>query len=169
MLHKLHRKTSFLPTLLLMAAVIMLPACQTTTKTEKLTRDQISTLLSFGFTETDEGWELNLDSRLLFDSSSAELNAKEKTSLDKIAQTLLMIGITDIIIEGHTDNTGSERYNRELSRKRAEMVAQYLAERGMLLEKMEIKGMGSDNPVASNNTAGGRRENRRTVIIVPSQ
>jgi outer membrane protein OmpA-like peptidoglycan-associated protein len=135
----------------------------------KLTQEQISALLSFGFSEREEGWELNLEARLLFDTSSARLNPREREVLDKIAETFLAVGIADIVIEGHTDNTGSERYNRELSHKRARMVAQYLASRGMQEDRMLIKAVGSDNPAASNTTAVGRRENRRTVIIVPAQ
>ncbi|MDR3352478.1 MAG: OmpA family protein [Zoogloeaceae bacterium] len=135
----------------------------------KLSQEQITALMSVGFAETEEGWELNLEARLLFDTSSARLNAREREVLDKIAETFLTVGIADIVIEGHTDNTGSARYNRELARKRAQMVAQYLVTRGMQEERMRIKAVGSDNPAASNATAAGRRENRRTVIIVPSQ
>jgi outer membrane protein OmpA-like peptidoglycan-associated protein len=165
------RSGKSLPSLLfLLALIFALTACQTTPAPPPgLTREQIAALVSSGFTETEEGWELNLDARLLFDSASAALNPADKASLDKIAQTFLSVGITHIIVEGHTDNTGSENYNRELSRKRATMVAQYLATNGMSLERMEIKAIGSDNPVASNATREGRRENRRTVIIVPSQ
>jgi outer membrane protein OmpA-like peptidoglycan-associated protein len=154
--------------LFLLALVFMSSACQTLPP-PGLTREQIAALISSGFTETEEGWELNLEARLLFDISSATLNQADKESLDKIARAFLSVGITHIIVEGHTDNTGSENYNRDLSRRRAVMVAQYLAENGMPLDKIEIRAIGSDNPVASNATREGRRENRRTVIIVPSQ
>lgn len=145
---------------------LALAACQTT---GKLNQQQITALIDAGFLETDVGWELTIDSRLLFDTASAALNQKEKDALDKIAQTFLAIGITNIIVEGHTDSTGTESYNKNLSQKRAKMVADYLVLKGMPENQMEIKGFGSDNPVASNLTAEGRRENRRTVIIVPSK
>ena len=146
--------------------LVLIAACQTPTG---LTPEQITMLRDSGFSETDEGWALNLDARLLFDISSAALTQKEKDSLDKIASTLTYIGIGDIIIEGHTDSTGSERYNRELSLKRATMVADYLASVGMDRERMQIKALGSENPIASNTTPAGRSENRRTVIIVPAK
>ncbi|MCL2830333.1 MAG: OmpA family protein [Betaproteobacteria bacterium] len=143
-------------------------ACQTPPPPPPgLTPEQISKLKSSGFSETDEGWALNLDARLLFDTSSAALNQREQDSLKKIANTLISIGIADIIIEGHTDSTGSEQYNRELSRKRAEMVADYLASDGMSREHMQIEAKGSSSPIASNTTREGRTENRRTVIIIP--
>jgi outer membrane protein OmpA-like peptidoglycan-associated protein len=145
----------------------LLAACQTPVPTG-LTPEQIIVLKDSGFTETGDGWELNLESRLLFDISSAELSPREQASLDKIARTLLSIQIYDIIIEGHTDSTGAPAYNRELSRKRASIVADYLAKVGMPAERMQIKGMGSDVPVASNATLAGRKENRRTVIIIPA-
>ena len=139
-------------------------ACQTP---PRLTQEQVSMLRSSGFSETDEGWALNLDARLLFDTSSATLNQREQDALKKIANTLVAIDITDIVIEGHTDSTGSEQYNRELSRKRAEMVADYLAADGMSREHMQIEAKGSSTPIASNTTREGRTENRRTVIIIP--
>ncbi|MDR1646733.1 MAG: OmpA family protein [Zoogloeaceae bacterium] len=145
-------------------AICLLAACQTPTG---LTAEQIIVLKDNGFTETESGWELNLESRLLFDISSAELNQQERVSLDKIARTLLSVQITNIVIEGHTDSTGTMAYNRELSRKRASIVANYLASVGMPADRMQIKGMGSDVPIASNKTLAGRKENRRTVIIIP--
>jgi len=144
---------------------LALAACQTT----GLTPEQVTLLRDSGFSETDAGWELNLDARLLFDISSAALTQREMDSLDKIANTLNTIGIVDIIVEGHTDSTGSERYNRELSLKRATMVADYLAKAGMSRERMQVKALGSDNPIATNATREGRSENRRTVIIVPAK
>ncbi|MDR2164966.1 MAG: OmpA family protein [Zoogloeaceae bacterium] len=146
--------------------LLALPACQTTTG---LTPEQIALLQDSGFSETDAGWELNLDARLLFDVSSASLSPKEQAALDKIASTLLSIGIANIVIEGHTDSTGSEQYNRELSLRRATMVANHLAGAGMPMEEMQVRGLGSDQPIASNTTREGRRENRRTVIIIPSR
>ncbi|MDR2677999.1 MAG: OmpA family protein [Zoogloeaceae bacterium] len=147
--------------------LVAMSACQTTPP-PGLTPEQIAQLKDSGFSETDAGWELNLDARLLFDISSATLNQKEQEALDKIARTLLSIGITQIIIEGHTDSTGTERYNHELSLKRASMVADHLASAGMPSQDMEIKAVGSAQPIASNATREGRRENRRTVIIIPS-
>jgi outer membrane protein OmpA-like peptidoglycan-associated protein len=149
-----------------LAASLALLACQTPSG---LSPEQIALLKDSGFDQTSEGWELNLESRLLFDISSASLDSRERASLDRIARTLASIDIYDIVIEGHTDSTGSEAYNRSLSLKRAAIVRDRLAEAGLPAGRMQIRGMGSENPIASNTTRSGRKENRRTVIIIPSR
>ncbi len=73
----------------------------------------------------------------------------------------------DVIIEGHTDSTGSEALNQKLSRSRAESVQQYLIHNGVLsADKIAAKGFGSSRPLASNATANGRAINRRIDVII---
>jgi outer membrane protein OmpA-like peptidoglycan-associated protein len=76
-----------------------------------------------------------------------------------------------VVIEGHTDSTGSENLNRKLSQKRAESVRQYFIHNGVLpAGKMTSQGYGSSRPLASNATARGRAVNRRIdVVIKPAQ
>ncbi|MDR0996274.1 MAG: OmpA family protein [Zoogloeaceae bacterium] len=125
--------------------------------------------MSENFVETDAGWELNLNSRMLFDSESTQLSEREIDNIDKIAKTLLSVGITHIIVEGHTDSTGTDAYNKALSEKRADIVKQQLIAEGMPADGITVIGRGAEVPVGDNHTAAGRRENRRTIIIVPVQ
>jgi outer membrane protein OmpA-like peptidoglycan-associated protein len=72
-----------------------------------------------------------------------------------------------VVIEGHTDSTGSETLNQKLSRDRAESVRQYLIQNGTLsADKISAKGYGSSRPLASNATASGRAVNRRIDVII---
>ena len=70
------------------------------------------------------------------------------------------------IIQGYTDSQGNFWYNKQLSRTRAEIVKSYFLEKGILPSNIEVVGMGSENPIASNETAAGRRKNRRVEIQV---
>lgn len=71
-------------------------------------------------------------------------------------------------IQGHTDSSGSEAYNEELGRERAEAVRRYLNTHGVALNRMSTISYGKDSPVAPNDTAEGRAQNRRVVIVVLS-
>jgi OmpA-OmpF porin, OOP family len=69
------------------------------------------------------------------------------------------------VIEGHTDSIGSESFNLGLSQRRAEAVASYLQSQGVdVAGRFEIRGYGEANPVATNDTAAGRAQNRRVVV-----
>jgi len=71
-----------------------------------------------------------------------------------------------ITIEGHTDNTGSDKINDPLSNNRANAVKAFLVKKGIDAARMETVGYGSKNPVASNKTSKGRAENRRVDVKV---
>ena len=71
-----------------------------------------------------------------------------------------------IEISGHTDNTGSASLNDKLSQERAEAVVNYLKSKGVAANRMTAKGYGSSKPIASNATASGRQENRRTEFEI---
>lgn len=73
---------------------------------------------------------------------------------------------TQFVIEGHTDNRGSEAYNEGLSQRRADAVVAWLIDNGVAPERLEARGMGEARPIAPNDTPEGRRENRRTEIVV---
>ena len=68
------------------------------------------------------------------------------------------------LIEGFTDNSGSEKKNKQISLERAKSVLNYFVSKGIPRNRFEIKGMGRANPVASNKTEAGRSKNRRVVI-----
>jgi OOP family OmpA-OmpF porin len=71
-----------------------------------------------------------------------------------------------VLIEGHTDSVGSDAYNLSLSQRRADAVKSYLVSKGIAASRIESRGMGESKPVASNETAMGRAENRRVEINV---
>lgn len=103
---------------------------------------------------------------ILFRTNEATLEPQGRETLAKIAGVLLLTDGYELRIEGHTDSTGTESYNLELSRSRAETVRDYLVSQGVNDEGLSAVGFGESRPVASNESAEGRRENRRVEIVV---
>lgn len=128
---------------------------------------QKQVLLDQGFYEIDEGWKLEMPSRLLFNSNSDMLNAPQRGNVERVAKALHSVGIDQLRVEGHTDNLGSKTYNEQLSLRRAQAVAQVLVQFGMAPEHVEVKGYGFDRPLVQNNSQADRKENRRVAIVVP--
>lgn len=90
------------------------------------------------------------------------------STLDKIATILNRYGKTQLIIVGHTDNTGSDQHNQLLSERRAASVNQYLLNRGVVPQRLSALGRGKSDPIASNATPEGRQLNRRVdITIIP--
>ncbi|RJQ66400.1 MAG: OmpA family protein [Desulfobacteraceae bacterium] len=108
---------------------------------------------------------------LRFPVGGASLQQADQELLNKVQRAILTFGAPEVIIEGHTDNTGAPEKNRALSKQRAESVKQFLAQRYTLpLEKIATVGHGDTRPIASNETSEGRVQNRRIdVIIQPSR
>ncbi|WP_245842618.1 OmpA family protein [Pontibacter ummariensis] len=113
-----------------------------------------------------EAIRVNFDSGILFNINSAELSAGAKRDIEKLAKTLQEYQGTDVIIEGHTDNTGSYELNKRLSERRAEAVAAYARSLGVDGSRLQAKGYSYDQPIADNTTAEGRAQNRRVEIII---
>ncbi|AKD05495.1 membrane protein [Pontibacter korlensis] len=113
-----------------------------------------------------EAIRVNFDSGILFAVNSAELSATAKQDIQKLAKTLQEYQGTDVIIEGHTDNTGSYELNQRLSERRAEAVAAYARSLGVDGKRLQAKGYSYDQPIAENTTAEGRQQNRRVEIII---
>lgn len=103
---------------------------------------------------------------ITFATGSYQLNNSAATSLNSVGSVLAQYTDTTISIVGHTDNTGSDAINEPLSRNRASAVANYLVSRNVAANRITTSGAGSRQPVASNNTAAGRAENRRVEITV---
>jgi len=101
-----------------------------------------------------------------FDFDKATLKAEAKPILDEAVQVLKHEGSVDIIVEGHTDSVGTEQYNLGLSRRRAETVRSYLVRYGVAPSRITADGLGESKPVASNDTADGRAQNRRVELHV---
>ena len=113
---------------------------------------------------------VTFDSGILFATSSASLSAASQATLQKFAANLKQNSDTDLLIVGHTDNTGSDRINNPLSYNRAASVRTFLLSQGVAETRMKVEGKGSTEPVADNSTVAGRRDNRRVeVYILPSK
>lgn len=103
---------------------------------------------------------------VLFGVGRATLQEDAQRSIQVLAQFLAEYPDRRVLIEGHTDSTGSRDTNMRLSRERAEAVRTALVARGVSPDRVGIVGLGPDYPVASNDTAAGRQQNRRVEIII---
>jgi OOP family OmpA-OmpF porin len=112
---------------------------------------------------------VSLETDALFDVGKFTLKPAAKSKLDQLATDLKGIDVESVTIIGYTDSTGSEAYNQKLSVRRAESVRDYLVDRGVDPQKTVAKGMGEQQPVASNATAAGRAKNRRVTIDVAGE
>ncbi|XCY73787.1 OmpA family protein [Pseudomonas sp. CBR-F] len=149
----------------LLVALLALSGCQTPPP-KGLTPAQIAVLKQQGFELTDEGWAFGLSGKVLFGSDVESLNAPSTEIVQRIGKALLGVGIERVRVDGHTDASGKETYNQQLSLRRAKSVAHVLAGVGIKEENVQLRGLGSSEPVASNATAAGRTENRRVSIVV---
>lgn len=113
-----------------------------------------------------EGIQITFESGILFDVDKAALQPGAKANLDKLAVILNKYEDTDVLIEGHTDATGSEEHNLELSRQRGQSVANHLAGAQVNPTRFTIMGYGESQPMATNDTPEGRQANRRVEIAV---
>lgn len=141
----------------------LLAACQST---QGLSSQQVRVLVQEGFEPVGDEWVLNLSVLLLFGFDQAELSTDSKTEVRRLSDTLRSVGINSLRIEGHADATGDDDYNRQLSARRAQRVADVFIESGTAEHLISTRGMGSDFPIASNQTEDGRAQNRRVSIIV---
>jgi len=116
--------------------------------------------------ETKKVTSLIMSSAVLFDFDSFQLKPDAKAILDTVADFLKDYSYTKIVVEGHTDNIGSEDYNLRLSKKRAESVAGYLVKKGIPDNKIETIGYGESRPKYPNTSEENRRKNRRVEIKV---
>lgn len=114
----------------------------------------------------DNTLKLDLSSEVSFDVDSARINRGFYQSLNKVASVLSEYPQTAVHIVGHTDSTGSDQYNQELSMKRASSVKRYLTRQGVNEPRTRTEGRGESVPVASNATADGRSRNRRVEIFL---
>lgn len=114
---------------------------------------------------TDRGLIMTLGD-LSFATGKSELKSGVARDLDKLVIFLDQYGDRTIIIEGHTDNVGSDAFNLGLSQQRAAAVRDYLVSKGIDSGRMTVLGKGEGNPVDSNESAIGRQHNRRVEIII---
>ena len=110
---------------------------------------------------------ITLDSGVLFDVDKYDIRPDAEKILNDLATVLKEAGITAFQIDGHTDSMDTDEHNQVLSENRANSVKSYLASQGVTAE-ITTHGYGESRPVASNDTAEGRQQNRRVEIIVPT-
>jgi outer membrane protein OmpA-like peptidoglycan-associated protein len=134
---------------------------------EKKLRDKLAGT-GVSVTRNGDNITLNLPSNVTFGSNSADLNSAFYNTLDGVSLVLKEYDKTVIEVAGHTDNTGSDQYNKSLSERRASTVAGYLSSHGIKQARLLTVGAGESYPVASNASESGRSQNRRVELtIVP--
>ena len=111
---------------------------------------------------------LNMPGNITFATNSADLNANFYEVLNSVSMVLTEYDQTVIEVAGHTDSTGTDEYNQQLSQRRAQSVVAYLGTRNVLPDRMIPIGVGETRPVATNDTDVGRQQNRRVELtLVP--
>jgi len=112
---------------------------------------------------------VHFESDVLFDVDSAVVKPAARDALDQASQVLTEYPKTAIVVQGHTDATGTEEHNQELSERRAGAVVAYLAGRGIEPARMAPIGYGEGQPIASNDLASGRAQNRRVDLLLKAK
>lgn len=113
-----------------------------------------------------EGIKITFDSGILFDIDKSDLRSASRTNLENLAKILNKYPDTNVLIEGHTDITGTADHNLVLSKDRARSVAGYLAVQNVGTPRFTTMGYGASQPVATNDSSEGRQANRRVDIAV---
>jgi outer membrane protein OmpA-like peptidoglycan-associated protein len=113
-----------------------------------------------------EGIKITFNSGILFDVGSAQLKPAAQQNCSQLAKILNKYKDTQILIEGHTDSTGSHASNMTLSDDRATSVARQLKSQSVMGGRIDTKGYGPDQPVESNTTTMGRQANRRVEVAI---
>ncbi|WP_461303297.1 OmpA family protein [Aureisphaera sp.] len=122
----------------------------------------------------DDGIVITFDGEnngVYFDTNQYNINADSKVTLDKLAGVLVEFPDTDVLVVGHTDSTGSDEYNMTLSKNRAQSVTNYFTNsKGLSPGRFNTNWFGETSPIATNDTADGRAQNRRVnIVIVPNE
>jgi outer membrane protein OmpA-like peptidoglycan-associated protein len=107
-----------------------------------------------------------LGGELLFETNKSTLRSEHFATLNPIVDYLRLHSERSLRISGHTDTTGNEAHNLSLSKKRADVVAEYLVDNGIAINRVETYGLGSAKPIAENTTDQGRRKNRRVELLI---
>ena len=118
--------------------------------------------------DTARGLIVNM-SDVLFDTAKHSLRPVAREKLAKVAGIILGHPGLRLDVEGHTDSVGGDDYNQQLSEQRAAAVRDYLTQQGVAPNSVTTKGFGESQPVASNDTAAGRQQNRRVEMVVSGE
>jgi outer membrane protein OmpA-like peptidoglycan-associated protein len=118
--------------------------------------------------ETARGLIVNIND-VLFDFNKYTLKPGAREKMAKVSGILLAYPGLKLQLEGHTDSVGSDDYNLKLSQERADAVRDFLAEQGVVVANITSVGLGKSDPVASNDSASGRQQNRRVELVVSGE
>jgi outer membrane protein OmpA-like peptidoglycan-associated protein len=129
-------------------------------------RNQLNMILETR--ETQRGLIVNIND-VLFDFNKYTLKPGAREKLAKVAGILLAYPGLKVQLEGHTDSIGTDEYNQKLSEQRAGSVQTYLGSQGVPADTISAIGLGKSGPVATNDTAAGRQQNRRVDMVVSGQ
>ncbi|MGS0747420.1 OmpA family protein [Halpernia sp. GG3] len=136
-------------------------------KMDKQAKEIKETLPGAEVERVGDGIKITLgENTVNFDFNSSNLTASTKTNLDKLATVLANNPDTNINIFGYTDSKGTAAYNMTLSGKRADAVKNYLSQKGVSSARMITVGRGELDPIATNDTDGGRAKNRRVEFAI---
>jgi outer membrane protein OmpA-like peptidoglycan-associated protein len=113
-----------------------------------------------------EGIVVTFEGGILFDFDRADLRPTARANLQQLAQNLQRHDRTEVLVIGHTDSVGAASYNQGLSERRAQSAANYLTNLGVAGHRISTRGMGENDPIASNETAEGRQLNRRVEVVI---
>ena len=133
---------------------------------EKAMRDALETSEAAAVTREGNLLAVTFKGDVTFDTNSTEVRRGLYTEINRIAGVLNQYPDTLIRVEGHTDSKGSDEYNMNLSKRRADAVKTLLGQRGVADSRMEVVGLGETMPVATNDTEAGRQMNRRVEIKI---
>ncbi len=109
---------------------------------------------------------VTFQSPILFDTDSSVLKPDARNLLEEVSSVLQGYPETNVLVKGHTDDTGSETHNQQLSERRADSVRNYLITRGVASPRLTALGFGESMPVASNGNNSGRTQNRRVELQI---
>ncbi|HEX8985619.1 MAG TPA: OmpA family protein [Bryobacteraceae bacterium] len=118
--------------------------------------------------DTARGLIVNM-SDVLFDFGKYTLRPAAREKLARVAGIVLSQPGLRLEVEGHTDSIGSDEFNQRLSERRAESVREYLLSQGLAADSVTARGLGKSDPIASNETAAGRQQNRRVEMVVSGE
>jgi outer membrane protein OmpA-like peptidoglycan-associated protein len=110
--------------------------------------------------------KIELNEKVYFAYDKAKIQSRSYALLDEVAQVLKDNPDINVRVEGHTDSRGGDSYNQKLSQRRAESVVDYLTNKGITRSRLNAKGFGESQPIASNSTEAGRAKNRRVEIEI---
>ncbi len=113
-----------------------------------------------------EGIVVEFEGKVLFGFDKSDLTAQATDNLNSLTQILQKYPDTNIEIQGHTDDKGTDAYNQGLSERRAQTVSNYLAMKGVKNSRMKTVGYGESAPKYSNSTEDGRAQNRRVEFLI---